>query len=134
MMAKATVNPGKNDRFGAMRYDSEFLKECVRIRNKSSAAYKHLRSEGILPLPSRATLLRMLKKIDLGDGNNQIQSHEPNVSAESDFMEICNVRNESPTSPDLNESVSPTPETILPHSKELTVSVQEEMIIEILKI
>jgi hypothetical protein len=31
MMSKATVNPGRNDRFGAMRYDPEFLKECLRI-------------------------------------------------------------------------------------------------------
>ncbi len=31
MMFKATVNPGRNDRFGAMRYDPEFLKECLRI-------------------------------------------------------------------------------------------------------
>ena len=30
MLARAAVNPGKNDRFAAMRYDSEFLKECVK--------------------------------------------------------------------------------------------------------
>jgi hypothetical protein len=134
MMAKATVNPGRNDRFGAMRYDPEFLKECLRIRKKSSAAYKHLRSEGILPLPSQATLLRMMKRTDLCDSNKLNQSGLQNASAESDLMEQSNVENECPVSSNFDESVSPTPEIILPHSEEISVSVKEEIIVEILSV
>jgi hypothetical protein len=136
MMAKATVNPGRNDRFSAMRYDPEFLKECLRIRNKSSSAYKHLRSEGILPLPSQNTLLRIMKKTDLGDSNKSTQSDPGNISAESNFMQ-SNVENEcaaSPALPHFNESVSPTPEIMLLHSEEIPVSVQEEIIVEILSV
>ena len=44
-----------------MRYDPEFLKECMRIKDMSTNAYKYLRFNGFLPLPSLSTLLRLSK-------------------------------------------------------------------------
>lgn len=48
----------KNSR--SMRYDPEFLLECVMLRIKSKSTYNHLRTNNILPLPSAETIRRLL--------------------------------------------------------------------------
>lgn len=44
----------------AMKYDEEFLKECVLLKKKSVAAYKHIRARKLLPLPSIGTVQKII--------------------------------------------------------------------------
>ena len=43
-----------------MRHEPEFLLDCLLLRLKSTSTYEHLRSSGILPLPDKSTLRRLL--------------------------------------------------------------------------
>ena len=54
-----------------MRYDAEWLLECLLIRIKSSKTYEHLRSEGLLPLPHITTLQSMLSGMSCHFGFNE---------------------------------------------------------------
>lgn len=132
MIAKAKVNPGRNDRLTAMRYDPEFLADCLLIKQKSSAVYKHLRSKGILPLPSQSTLLRMAKKSNLEGLNTEEaglvhDSDEPHQNT-SDSDQLAsknlleeNIENGSPESTDFTEAMSP--EIVLPETEEMIVEI-----------
>lgn len=132
MIAKAKVNPGRNDRLTAMRYDPEFLADCLLIKQKSSAVYKHLRSKGILPLPSQSTLLRMAKKSNLEGLNTEEaglvhDSDEPHQNtfdsdqlASKNLLEE-NIENGSPESTDFTEAMSP--EIVLPETEEMIVEI-----------
>lgn len=48
----------KNPR--GMRYETNWLIHCIVFHTKSPAAYEHLKNNGILPLPHRSTLQRLL--------------------------------------------------------------------------
>lgn len=43
-----------------MRYDAEWLMECLLMRIKSPRAYKHLRANMLLPLPCPDTIRRLI--------------------------------------------------------------------------
>ena len=53
-----------------MRYEAEWLLECLLIRIKSVASYEHIRKLQLLPLPSRSTLLRLLSGVSCHFGYN----------------------------------------------------------------
>ena len=44
----------------SMRYEAEWLLECLMLRIKSPEAYRHIDDSGILPLPSYETLRRLI--------------------------------------------------------------------------
>ncbi|KAI9557749.1 hypothetical protein GHT06_017578 [Daphnia sinensis] len=132
MIAKAKVNPGRDDRLTAMRYDPEFVADCLQIKQKSSAVYKHLRSKGILPLPSVSTLLRMAKKSNLAGLNSEEtdpvhDSDEPQQNPlVSDQLATENlledpIESERPESSDCTVAMSP--EFVLPEAEEMIVEI-----------
>lgn len=53
-----------------MRYEIEWLLECLLIRVKSPATYEHLRVNKILPLPSKDTLRKMISSMSPEFGFN----------------------------------------------------------------
>lgn len=53
-----------------MRYEAEWLLECLLLRIKSKAAYEHLRKNNILPLPSKETLRMLLSSLSCSFGFN----------------------------------------------------------------
>lgn len=55
-----------------MRYDAVFLMECLLLKMKSTAAYKHLRKNRMLPLPSPSTIRRYLSASDCYFGFNEM--------------------------------------------------------------
>lgn len=55
-----------------MRYDAEWLLECLMLRIKSSGVYNHLREIKMLPLPHPTTLGRMLSSISCKFGFNKM--------------------------------------------------------------
>ena len=46
-----------------MRYNPEWMMECVEFRLKSQKAYKHLRDQNILPLPCMSTMQKLLASL-----------------------------------------------------------------------
>ncbi len=50
--------PGKG-----MGYDAEWLMECLLMKIKSPRAYKHLRTNNLLPLPCPDTIRRLLSSM-----------------------------------------------------------------------
>ena len=56
-----TQSQAKN-KYG-MRYEAEWLLECLLLRIKSVATYEHIGNLKLLPLPSRSTLLRLLSGV-----------------------------------------------------------------------
>ena len=68
LIAKSrSVDKNKKD----IRYEIEWLLECLLIRVKSPATYEHLRICNILPLPSRNTLQKMTSSLSAEFGFNQ---------------------------------------------------------------
>lgn len=55
-----------------MRYEAEWLLQCLLLRTKSSSAYKHLRESGLLPLPSKDTLRRLISSVKCHFGYNKM--------------------------------------------------------------
>lgn len=53
-----------------MRFEMEWLLECLLIRVKSPATYEHLRVNNILPLPSKDTLRKMISSLSPEFGFN----------------------------------------------------------------
>ena len=53
-----------------MRYEAEWLLECLFLRIKSVAAYEHIRRLKLLPLPSCSTLRRLLSGVSCHFGFN----------------------------------------------------------------
>jgi hypothetical protein len=56
-----------------MRYDIEWLLECLLIRVKSPATYEHLRVNKILPLSSKDTLRKMISSMSPEFGFNDFE-------------------------------------------------------------
>ena len=56
MFRKATLKKGKH----GMRYEAEFMLECLLLHIKSPTAYDHLRSSKMLPLPDPDYVRRLL--------------------------------------------------------------------------
>ena len=56
-----------------MRYDIEWLLECLLIRVKSPATYEHLRANKILPLSSKDTLRKMISSMSPEFGFNDFE-------------------------------------------------------------
>ncbi|XP_045036895.1 uncharacterized protein LOC123477577 [Daphnia magna] len=68
-----------------MRYDVEWLLECLLIRVKSPATYEHLRINNIIPLPCKDTLRKMTSSLACEFGFNDfaiecIRKHFKNKS------------------------------------------------------
>lgn len=59
----ACIQASKVKNTRGMRYNRQWVYECVLLRIKSKKAYKHLRKHKILALPSLQTLERCLKRI-----------------------------------------------------------------------
>jgi hypothetical protein len=55
-----------------MRYEAEWLLECLLLRIKSPTAYEHLKRTGILPLPSKETLRRLVSGMSCHFGFNSV--------------------------------------------------------------
>lgn len=55
-----------------MRYEAEWLLECLLLRVKSKAAYKHIRDSGMLPLPSLETLRKLIGGLSCHFGFNDM--------------------------------------------------------------
>ena len=55
-----------------MRYEAEWLLECMLLRCKSPAAYKHLRKTQIIPLPHEDTLRRLIRGMSCHFGFNNM--------------------------------------------------------------
>ena len=114
-----------------MRYEPEFLNECMRIKNMSTNAYKYLRFNGFLPLPSLSTLLRLSK----------MPKTTPAVEGCSNQMTVENVEmTEENRNTDETSSVTPESEesefveTIMVDTggADIEVSVSPEITVEIL--
>ena len=60
MVVKAIFNKAKCSSAHRIRYDADFVMECLLLRIKCKAAYNHLRDQKILPLPSLSTMRRLL--------------------------------------------------------------------------
>jgi hypothetical protein len=63
---KANSGQGKS-----MRYDAEWLTECLLLRIKSPRAYKHLRVNNLLPLPCPTTIRRLISSTPCTFGFNE---------------------------------------------------------------
>ncbi len=53
-----------------MRYDAEWLMECLLMRIKSPKAYNHLRTHSLLPLPCNNTIRKLLSSFPCSFGFN----------------------------------------------------------------
>lgn len=53
-----------------MRYEAEFILECLMLHVKSPAAYRHLRSTKLLPLPDPSHLRRLMRGMSCKFGYN----------------------------------------------------------------
>lgn len=62
----------KTSRAHGIKYDSDFLMQALLLRMKSSKAYRHIREEGLLPLPCPSTLRRLLSSSDNKFGFNEL--------------------------------------------------------------
>jgi len=62
----------KSKRAHGMRYDDVFLMACLLLKLKSPRAYRHIRKEGLLPLPSINTVRRMLSSTECKFGFNDL--------------------------------------------------------------
>lgn len=60
MVIKAIFRKAELKNSRCMRYDPDFLLECVLLRIKSKSTYDHLRATNILPLPCPETIRRLL--------------------------------------------------------------------------
>lgn len=54
-----------------IRYDAEWLMECLLMRIKSPAAYQHIRKVGILPLPCPDSIKKLLSSMPCTFGFNE---------------------------------------------------------------
>ena len=54
-----------------MRYEPEFILECMPLRMKSNLAYHHIRAINLLPLPSQSTMRRLLSCTPCSFGLNK---------------------------------------------------------------
>lgn len=54
-----------------MRYETEWLLECLLFRIKSPSGYEHVRNRGLMPLPSFSTLRRLLHGMRCSFGFNK---------------------------------------------------------------
>lgn len=69
---RSAAKPGKNGFYCGVRYEAGFLLESLLLRMKSPKAYRHLRDNKILPLPSPKTLRKLLSSSDCHFGFNNL--------------------------------------------------------------
>lgn len=62
----------RNQRANGIKYDPDFLMQALVLRMKSYKAYRHIRLEGLLPLPSPSTLRRLLSSSECKFGFNEL--------------------------------------------------------------
>jgi hypothetical protein len=55
-----------------MRYEAVFLLEALMLKMKSNAAFKHLRNNKILPLPSASTIRKLISSSNCHFGFNEL--------------------------------------------------------------
>ena len=55
----------------SMRYEAEWLLECLLLRCKSMSVYEHIRATGLIPLSHRDTLRRLLSGVSCKLGFNE---------------------------------------------------------------
>lgn len=55
----------------SMRYEADWLLECLLLRTKSYSTYEHLKRTGLIPLPCRDTLRKMLSAMAPSFGFSQ---------------------------------------------------------------
>lgn len=68
----AAAKPGKNGFKCGMRYEPGYLIEMLLLKMKSASAYRHIRDNGIMPMPDISTIRRLLSSSDCGFGFNQL--------------------------------------------------------------
>ncbi|KAI9553656.1 hypothetical protein GHT06_021583 [Daphnia sinensis] len=63
----------RRDKYGkGMRYEAVFLLEALMLKMKSNAAFKHLRNDKILPLPSPSTIRKLISSSNCHFGFNEL--------------------------------------------------------------
>jgi hypothetical protein len=63
----------QKDKHGkGMRYEAVFLLEALMLKMKSNAAFKHLRNNKILPLPSASTIRKLISSSNCHFGFNEL--------------------------------------------------------------
>lgn len=62
----------KDKYYKTMRYEHSFLMQCVILKMKSTKAYVHIRKYELLPLPSSATIRRLLSSAECKFGFNSL--------------------------------------------------------------
>jgi hypothetical protein len=58
LIVKTIIKKAGCKKSNGMRYEPEFLLYCLRLQ--STSTYEHLRPSGLLPLPDKSTIRRML--------------------------------------------------------------------------
>ena len=71
MVIRTIKDRANCDRGRGIRYDAEWLLECLLLRIKSPKAYKHLRERNLLPLPCSTTVRRLLSSMQCSYGFNE---------------------------------------------------------------
>lgn len=55
-----------------MRWDSQYAAQCAMLRKKSCAAYRYIKENGLLPLPSEETLRKTVSSSECDSGLNEL--------------------------------------------------------------
>lgn len=71
-IASAAIDPSRDRHKKTMRYEHSFKMRCVILKMKSNETYVHLRANGLLPLPSLATIRRTLSSSECTFGFNTL--------------------------------------------------------------
>ena len=82
-----------------MRYDAEWLLECLLLQIKNKSCYEHLRTKKILPLPHKDTLRRLISGMSCHFGFNSMA-----LEAIRKMLNECSMKLNHSESIDLNEA------------------------------
>jgi hypothetical protein len=88
MVIKAILKKSECQEKQGIRYDTEWLFQCLLLRVKSPKGYDHLRENGILPLPSHSTIQRLIRGIPGSFGLNDfsIDAIGRNLSGKEKYL------------------------------------------------
>jgi hypothetical protein len=83
ILKKASYNNSRS-----MRYDTDFLMECLLLRIRSKQAYLKIRERKLLPLPSLSTIRRLLSCMPCSFGKNEfaLQAIQRNLQGKPKAM------------------------------------------------
>jgi hypothetical protein len=93
MVIKAIIKKSDCQEKQGIRYDTEWLFQCLLLRVKSPKAYDHLSGNEILPLPSHSTIQRLIRGI-LGSfclNDFSIDAIGRNLSGKEKYTRNCSL-------------------------------------------